>query len=284
MGANRLSRAVAVLGSDGALLAASDELKRLLGPEADRWREKLAPLCALQGSPGRRAEVWLGGRAFGAELERAGDFVLAMLVEAGPWPRDAFARLADGLVHDARGPLNVVALQLEVVSERVRAADAALFESLEKSLAAIRVQVGRLDALMKRFLQFASPRREPGKSVDLADVLRRAVELCEHDARRHGVKIEARLQCVAVDAEASSLAPAILRLVMEGIDASPSGSALHIAVAPQEHDAVVRVSDSAGTGSPAYGAAQELARLLRGTLAQRRFGDTQQIELRVPRL
>lgn len=284
MGANRLSRAVAVLSADGALLAASDELKRLLGPEEDRWREKLEPLWAARGAAERRIEFSLEGRAFGAELERAGELVLAMLVEPGPPPLDAFARLADGLVHDARGPLNVVALQLEVVSERVRAGDRALFEALEKSLSAIRLQVGRIDGLLKRFLQFASPRREPAGSVDLAEFLRRAVELCEHDARRHGVKIETRLQCVAVSAEASSLAPAILRLVMQGIDASPSGGALHIAVAPQEQDAVVHVSDSRGTGPAAYGAAQELARLLRGTLAQRRLGDVQQIELRVPRI
>ncbi len=284
MGANRLSRAVAVLRADGALLAASDELRRLLGPDEGRWGEQLAPLCAALASSERHVELSLEGRAFGAEVERAGDVVLAMLSELGARPRDAFSRLADGLVHDARGPLNVMALQAEVISERVRAADGSLFEALEKSLSALRVQISRVDGLLKRFLQFASPRREPAKSVDLAEFLRRAVELCEHDARRHGVKIETRLQCVAVSAEAGSLAPAILRLVMEGIDASPSGSAFHIAVAPLEQDAVVRLSDSAGTAPASYGAAQELAFLLRGTLAQRRLGGVQQIELRVPRI
>jgi signal transduction histidine kinase len=271
-----------VLAPDGELLGASEELKRLLvGLPAD-WPKRLGVLSSLEGVRGGRGELWLAGRSLRIEVERVGDVVLAIVSEPAP-ARDAFARLAEGMVHDARSPLNAMALQLEVVSDRLRTADRGLADSLEKSLDSMRAQIGRVDALLKRFLQFASPRPEPPKLVDLADALNRAVEACAHDARRHGVRIETRLERVAISAEASSLAPALLRLVMEGIDASRSGGALRIAVAPREHDAVVSVSDDAGSEAPSWTAARELAHLLRGTLEQRRFGEGQQIELRVPR-
>ncbi len=281
MGANGLSRAVAVLAPDGALLGASQEFKRLLGASPVDWPKRLEVLSSLEGGRGGRVDLWVAGRALRAEFERVGDVVLAIVCEPAP-AQDAFSRLAEGLVHDARSPLNALALQLEVVSDRLRTANYVV-DSLEKSLASMRTQIGRIDALLKRFLQFASPSPEPAKMVDLADALSRAVEVCTHDARRHGVKIETQLERVAISAQASSLAPALLRLVMEGIDSSRSGGALRIAVAPREHDAVVSVSDDAGIEAPSWAAARELAQLLRGTLEQRRFGEGQQIELRVPR-
>lgn len=154
-----------------------------------------------------------------------------------------YRRLAEGTVHDARNALNAMALQLEVLNARLGSVEPA-----QKSLKALRTQVSRLDGILRRFLRFASPASEEG-TVDLAELVLQAVEVCAHEARRQGVVVETEVvQSARVAGAVDRISEAVLATVLRGIDAGRGGR-LRVEVGSQGEQAVVSLEENPGPAS-----------------------------------
>lgn len=239
-----------------------------------------------------------GGRLVMLRREQAGPFTLVHALEQeGELPEswaesrlEAVARLCDGMVHDARNPLNAIVLNVEVLSERLRVAAPEVRPGVEKYLKAIRDQVGRTDAIIRHFVAFARPERELQATgrIDLAQLVGQAVEVCRHDARKRNVRIDTRLDAVPIAAGTPELAHAILQLVMRGIDGSHGGT-LQIALERQGADAVLQLTEAAGEVTDAASAEREplhaLARLvgrMQGNLVAPPDGRHGEIVVRLP--
>ena len=263
-----LRNGVAVLDLTGRPLACTQSLCALLGLKGD-GRDELAVL--LRESPALGRLLASGGAG---ALNLPGDRVLTVNVEKGDGvhlltfsdegPRrfqqlfsaskvEAMSLLSEGMAHDARNPLNAMAINVEVLNDRLRAADPALASVLSKYTKAIRDQIIKVDGIIRRFVEFASPHRAEGASVDLAEIVGRAVEVCGHDARKNRVKVESKLGVgkVQVQGDSMLLAQAILHLVMDGIARNAGGGQLDIALEPSDSEAVLSLSDAAVGGEPA---------------------------------
>ena len=96
----------------------------------------------------------------------------------------AIARLSDGFSHDTRNPLNAVVIHLEVLSDKLKREHAgAIPFGLEKNLKAIRDQVGRIDEMVRRFVELAAPHRQHEPEFDLGGLVDSVVAQCTHQAR-----------------------------------------------------------------------------------------------------
>ncbi|HXN41127.1 MAG TPA: histidine kinase dimerization/phospho-acceptor domain-containing protein, partial [Myxococcaceae bacterium] len=61
-----------------------------------------------------------------------------------------------GLLHDARNPLNALAINLEVLTDKLRQSEAPA--TGEKNVKAMREQIRRIDSMLRRFGDFLAPR------------------------------------------------------------------------------------------------------------------------------
>jgi len=100
----------------------------------------------------------------------------------------ALARAASGLAHQVRNPLNAMALQVALLSEKI-SADAALAATCAGTLAKLRDQIGRVDGAVRTYLDVAD--RAAGSSFAPGRLLAGGVALFEHEAHRRQVALEA---------------------------------------------------------------------------------------------
>jgi hypothetical protein len=71
------------------------------------------------------------------------------------------------MAHEARNVLNAVAINVEVLGDRIAGADPVLFASVSKYVSAIKDQVRRVDGVIRSYVELASPpRREDAVDVN----------------------------------------------------------------------------------------------------------------------
>lgn len=115
----------------------------------------------------------------------------------------ALARLAGGLAHEVKNPLNAMALQLALLGDKI-AADERLATSCAANLASMKAQIGRINEVVRRFVEVADPSSAPG-SFDAGGLLADVANLFGHELRRRRIALE----CGAT--------PGVVRAVGDGI-------------------------------------------------------------------
>jgi len=152
-------------------------------------------------------------------------------------PMSPYRRLADATVHEVRNALNAMAIHLEVLADRF---DEAEEEAQVGSVAALRVQIGRIESIMRRFHGLACPPVEEGR-VALSELVYQVAEACHHDARRHSVAVEIDLSPVSVEGRLPALTEAVLRTVLRGIQEFRGGQ-LRISLVADGTDALLSLT------------------------------------------
>jgi len=99
----------------------------------------------------------------------------------------ALAWAASGLAHQVRNPLNAMALQVALLTEKI-AGNADISASCSGTLGKLREQIGRVDGALRAYLDSAD--RAPGSSFPAGRLLAEGVALFEHEARRRQVGLE----------------------------------------------------------------------------------------------
>jgi signal transduction histidine kinase len=99
------------------------------------------------------------------------------------------ARLVDSLLHDARNPLNALAINLDVLAEKLKDAGGEVPPSQAKNVGAMRTQIFRVEAVLRQFSEFIAPHPGQGGEVDLSQVVRGAIDVLSYEARRGQVQL-----------------------------------------------------------------------------------------------
>ncbi|MDX1388330.1 MAG: ATP-binding protein, partial [Acidobacteriota bacterium] len=169
------------------------------------------------------------------------------LLEAGRFA--VLAHLAAGLAHEIRNPLHSIRINATVVEQYLETPErdrGAIAESLET----IKGETHRLADLLNNYLGMVRPERE-SDVVDLRELCRRVVQLVDYSAR----KSQIRVSIVGDDAPPlvrgipDRLQQAILNLVLNAIQAMPSGGVLSLGATRVDGYVRVTVSDT-GSGIP----------------------------------
>lgn len=139
----------------------------------------------------------------------------------------AVGQLAAGLAHELRNPLT--AMQTLVQTARQQPEGEGLDE---RDLQVLEEEIVRLNASIQAFLDFARPPKLQRQPTDVVQLIEKTVQLVTAQADRQGVEIETENgdSIPQLDADPDQLRQVILNLLLNAIDAQPTGGEIQIAV------------------------------------------------------
>jgi len=160
----------------------------------------------------------------------------------------ALGRITAGVAHEVKNPLNSMRLWLENLKESLPA------ETNEPAMQAVNVldaEIDRLDAVVKRFLDFSRPMEVRLEPTQLAGVLQEVLEVAGPQLEKANVQVAQLLpiDVPEVFGDGALLKQAILNLVLNAVDAMPSGGQLQLTLSRRGDMAEVTVTDT-GKGIP----------------------------------
>jgi len=165
-------------------------------------------------------------------------------------------RLASGIAHEIRNPLNFINLSIDHLREKFAPAppapDAARAE-YGRILGMIKDEIGRLNRMVSEFLSYGRPARLKLRDLDVRSLVEEVVGLVSAQAEQQGVRLTVqasggegghRRPENQVRGDAEQLKTCFSNLVINAIQAMPEGGALVLTLHPRESEIEVEVADT----------------------------------------
>jgi signal transduction histidine kinase len=301
-----ISEGSAFLDRSGRVLAADAEFRALLGLPAGDESAALqrragtdaalsafllgegpqsVRLAALNGSPpcelcrvGSDAGLLLRASAIGAALAApAVEYAMQAIV---------LVRLAGSLAHEVKNPLNAMALQLALLGEKIGASEP-LASTCAGNLGSLKLQIGRIDEVVRRYLDVADP--APSVDFDAGGLLADAANLFGHEARRRHVALACQAGPGAVHAagDPCRVARLLLGLLWSSLSSTPGGGHLLARATSSAGEAVLSVEHTRGPPDPTLGWVADVvaaaAPEMNGRFEESSEGDTVRVALVLPK-
>ncbi len=154
----------------------------------------------------------------------------------------ALGRVTAGVAHEIKNPLNSMRLWLENLKEHLPADQ----EIPQQAVKVLDSEIDRLDGVVKRFLDFTRPVEVHLEDTDLAELLAEVVSVARPQMERAKVEAETQLpgDIPSVRVDRQLIKQAILNLVLNAVDAMPSGGRLTVALSRRGEMAEVSVADT----------------------------------------
>lgn len=158
----------------------------------------------------------------------------------------AAGSLAAGLAHEVRSPLNAIGLAAQRLERKLPAGD-----PTEQIAGRIRSEVGRLEQVLRGFLELASPVSDQREVFDVAVEVRQVLDLLDDEARSRNVRLRSMGGSATVWADRDAIHRAIVNLTRNAIQASPDGGEVEVHVSERSGEAVLRIADQGPGVDPA---------------------------------
>jgi signal transduction histidine kinase len=167
----------------------------------------------------------------------------------------AMGRLASALAHEIRNPLNSISLTIDHVRTRLAPDDERRRAEFDAFMAALKAEVARLNRLVGDFLSFGRPARLAPRPCDVGALVRETAALVEHKAREQTIELRVDVAegLPATVADPELLKTCILNLILNALDAMPSGGRLTASVSLEskaESPALAVLVSDTGVGMP----------------------------------
>ena len=158
--------------------------------------------------------------------------------------------LTGGLAHEIKNPLSTVQLNLSLLQEDLDPQNPA-YARVVNRLATVRNETSRLRDILDDFLRYAGRIELDRRPTDLNNVLDELVDFFEPQAQLNRVRLRLRKpdQPVVAPVDAKLIKQALLNLMLNGVQAMPSGGEMILSLARRDGDALIDVIDT-GSGIP----------------------------------
>lgn len=263
----------AFVDRSGRVLAADETFRARLGLRADapdataalreRARAEPALKALLDGAGPDRVRLAADGDAY-VELARfaseSGMLLVTREEGLGGAPQEllehavrsqALTRIAAGMAHDVKNPLNALALQLAILTDKLADAGAQVSQTSAHHLTAMRDQISRVNEVIRRFVDVTDPAPALGWT-DLGGLVGDAATLYGHDARRRRIELVTDLPPSAVrcPADAGRLSRTVLGLFWRALAETPVGGKMAVRVVNDGPEVLVEVEHTPGHSMP----------------------------------
>jgi len=158
--------------------------------------------------------------------------------------------LLAGFAHEVRNPLSTIGLNLQLVLEDFKDADAPRDRRTHKRLATVEAEVRRLQKILDEFLSFARAPEPHLQPADLDQRLQQVIDFHAPAMQERGISLRfypGRLGPVPIDWD--HLQAAIVNLLRNAAEAMPDGGQVLVSTAREGDEVLVRVLDT-GAGIP----------------------------------
>ena len=160
----------------------------------------------------------------------------------------ALGRITAGVAHEVKNPLNSMRLWLENLKESL---PPEMDDSAKQAVNVLDAEIDRLDAVVKRFLDFSRPMDVRLEPTQLAPLLQEVLEVAAPQLEKSKVQVAQLLpiDVPEVFGDRALLKQAILNLVLNAVDAMPNGGQLQLTLSRRGDMAEITVGDT-GKGIP----------------------------------
>lgn len=283
---DRLDDAVAVYDPRGELLFANPAMKALEVGAGHPYRAVLDRALAGPSSVGpETVSITIGDDDPGEHLvaahaltDRDGHFMGIMLVGRNVAYRSqlqstlrysqklaSLNRLLAGVAHEVKNPLNAMTIHLELLKQKLSAADAAAREgtvhkagelsSVQRHASVIGQEIHRLDEVVQGFLKFSRPEELAIRTVNLRALVDEVFTLVAEEAasQRIVLKNDCPRDLPSAQGDPTLLRQALLNLALNACQAMPGGGMLTVRGHRAKGAAVeLEVADTGGGIAPEH--------------------------------
>jgi PAS domain S-box-containing protein len=160
----------------------------------------------------------------------------------------ALGKITAGVAHEVKNPLNSMRLWLENLKESLPPDQD---PAAQQAVQVLDKEIDRLDAVVKRFLDFTRPVEVKLESTSLTDLLKDVMSVAQPQLQKAGVTVEESLGAGVPEvwADRDLLKQAVLNLILNAVDAMPNGGELRLMLRRRGELAEISVSDT-GKGIP----------------------------------
>jgi PAS domain S-box-containing protein len=160
----------------------------------------------------------------------------------------ALGRITAGVAHEVKNPLNSMRLWLENLKELL---PPDTDDMAKQAVNVLDAEIDRLDAVVKRFLDFSRPMDVRLEPTQLAGLLQEVLEVARPQLEKSKVQVA---QLLPIDVpeifgDRALLKQAILNLVLNAAEAMPNGGQLQLTLSRRGDMAEITVGDT-GKGIP----------------------------------
>ncbi len=161
------------------------------------------------------------------------------------------ASLAGGLAHEIRNPLSTIRMNLQLLTEDLELDDDPRHQRIARKLDTIGRECGRLDELLKSFLQFARAGEPDLQERDLSTLVAEFIDFYQAEAKEHHIDISPHLSASLppVKVDPNLLRVALVNLARNAEQAMPQGGQLEIQTFARDGRVILQVIDN-GPGMP----------------------------------
>jgi len=156
-------------------------------------------------------------------------------------------RLMDSLVHDVRNPLNALAINVEILQEKLsRASGGQVPPGQVKNFQSMRDQIARVNGMLGDFARFLAPSPAAPAVLSLSLMVKDAVGVLGHAGRRARVKVSVDVPDGQAGVEAmdpSVLGFLVLVPVLRALERTPEDGQVRVLVRHEGSRVVLHVQD-----------------------------------------
>ncbi len=157
------------------------------------------------------------------------------------------AQLATGVAHEIRNPLTSIKMLIQV--NRATLAEEGLPTD---DLTLVEQEIRRMERSVNSLLEYARPEQSEFSELPIQEVLRATIQLVDGRCESQNVELTVSVpeQPKMIHCDSAQIKQLLLNLVLNALDAMPTGGKLEIVVTSVKKSIEVRVSDSGEGISP----------------------------------
>jgi PAS domain S-box-containing protein len=155
----------------------------------------------------------------------------------------ALGRITAGVAHEVKNPLNSMRLWLENLKESLPPEQAS---ASRQAVQVLDKEIDRLDAVVKRFLDFTRPMDVRLEATQLSELLKDVLELARPQLQKSNIQLAQLLpiDVPPVYVDRALLKQAVLNLVLNAAEAMPNGGQLRLVLSRRGEMAEITVGDT----------------------------------------